>query len=120
MKALSNMFWRRPIGASVGAAAVALLSIVMAGCSGAPPAKRMAAASKPVGVWPLAIKDPAANESGAQIWAENCMRCHELRSPRQYTPAQWSVIVQFMRLKAGLTGEQARKVLAFLKSASAH
>lgn len=95
---------------------------LMAGCSnngsGSKPAAKKTA--KTAAIWPLAIKDPAKNETGAQIWSENCMRCHQLRSPSQYTPAQWGVIVQYMRLKAGLTGEQARKVLAFLKSASAH
>lgn len=117
-----NTFRRRRMGKglTLGAATLLLAAMTMAGCAGAPPAKTAAVTAKPAGVWPLTIKDPAADESGAQIWAENCMRCHELRSPRQYTPAQWSVIVQYMRLKAGLTGEQARKVLAFLKSASAH
>jgi cytochrome c2 len=98
-------------------AAVGLL--LMAGCAANKSTKPAAAAAKPA-IWPLTLKDPAANESGAQIWAENCMRCHELRSPSQYTPAQWGVIVQYMRLKAGLTGVQAKKVLAFLQSASAH
>ena len=95
---------------------------LMAGCSNNGTASKPAAkkAAKPAVIWPLAIKDPAKNETGAQIWSENCMRCHQLRSPSQYSPAQWGVIVQYMRLKAGLTGEQARKVLAFLKSASAH
>ena len=98
-------------------AAVGLL--FMAGCAANKSTKSAAAAAKPA-VWPLTIKDPAANESGAQIWAENCMRCHQLRSPSQYTPAQWGIIMQYMRLRAGLTGTQEKKVLAFLQSASAH
>ncbi|MDA8377827.1 MAG: hypothetical protein M0Z50_12385 [Planctomycetia bacterium] len=93
--------------------------LVLAGCASNKTTKSAASASAPA-VWPLTIKDPAAHESGAQIWAENCMRCHELRSPSQYTPAQWGIIIQYMRLKAGLTGTQAKKVLAFLQSASAH
>ncbi|NNM88436.1 MAG: hypothetical protein HKL95_07940 [Phycisphaerae bacterium] len=104
--------------ASLATAGLALT----AGCSNNGHANKPAAkkAAKPAAIRPLAIKDPAKNETGAQIWSQNCMRCHQLRSPSQYTPAQWGVIVQYMRLKAGLTGEQARKVLAFLKSASAH
>ncbi len=104
----------------VGLAAAGLS--LMVGCSnngtGSKPTAKQGA--KPAAIWPLSVKDPAKNETGAQIWSENCLRCHQLRSPSQYTPAQWGVIVQYMRLKAGLTGEQARKVLAFLKSASSH
>jgi hypothetical protein len=60
----------------------------------------------------------AARESGAQLWAENCMRCHNLRSPETYSSAQWEVAVHHMRLRANLTGEEAQKITAFLKSAS--
>lgn len=103
--------------------AVGILAIAaagMAGCSGSSP-KPTTAAKKALPPHPLiTFTDPAKNQTGAQIWAENCMRCHQLRSPAQYNAAQWGVIVQYMRLKAGLTGEQARKVLAFLRSASSH
>jgi cytochrome c5 len=112
-------FMKYKITKSIAITATAAGLLLLAGCASNKPTKSAAATAKP-GVWPLSIKDPAANESGAQIWAENCMRCHELRSPSQYTPAQWGVIIQYMRLKAGLTGEQAKKVLAFLQSASAH
>ncbi len=104
---------------SLAITAVAVGFLFIAGCAANKSTKTAAATSKPA-VWPLTLKDPATTESGAQIWAENCMRCHELRSPSQYTPAQWGIIVQYMRLKAGLTGTQAKKVLAFLQSASAH
>ncbi len=112
-------FMKYKITKSIALAGAATGLLLLAGCASNKSTKSAAAAAKPA-VWPLTIKDPAANESGAQIWAENCMRCHELRSPSQYTPAQWGVIIQYMRLKAGLTGTQAKKVLAFLQSASAH
>jgi mono/diheme cytochrome c family protein len=60
----------------------------------------------------------AATESGAQLWAQTCARCHNLRSPETYSPAQWEVAVHHMRLRANLTGEEAAKIVAFLKSAS--
>lgn len=105
-------------GAAISLAVVAAVSL--AGCSGSS-SKQSTAAKKPLPSHPMfTFKDPAASETGAQIWSENCMRCHQLRSPAQYNAAQWGVIVQYMRLKAGLTGEQAKKVLAFLQSASSH
>ena len=112
-------FMKYKITKSMTFAAAVTGLMLLGGCASNKSAKPAAAGAKPA-VWPLSIKDPAANESGAQIWAENCMRCHQLRSPSQYTPAQWGIIVQYMRLRAGLTGTQAKKVLAFLQSASAH
>jgi cytochrome c1 len=60
----------------------------------------------------------AAEKSGAQLWTDNCMRCHNLRGPETYSAAQWEVTVHHMRLRANLTGQEARKITEFLKSAS--
>ena len=60
----------------------------------------------------------AAEASGAELWTSNCMRCHNLRGPETYSATQWEVAVHHMRLRANLTGEEARKVTEFLKSAS--
>ena len=60
----------------------------------------------------------AAEKSGAQLWAENCVRCHNIRSPSNYSPAQWEVVMMHMRVRANLTPEEHKKILAFLKSGS--
>lgn len=57
-------------------------------------------------------------KSGAQMWAENCNRCHNVRAPQSYSPAQWDVAMLHMRVRANLTGEEARKILEFLKSSA--
>jgi mono/diheme cytochrome c family protein len=57
-------------------------------------------------------------KSGAQMWAENCNRCHNVRSPQSYSPAQWEVAMLHMRVRANLTGEETRKILEFLKSSA--
>jgi hypothetical protein len=60
---------------------------------------------------------PSASEkSGAQLWAENCIRCHNIRSPSNYSPAQWEVVMMHMRVRANLTPEEHKKILEFLKS----
>ena len=62
---------------------------------------------------------PSATEkSGAQLWAENCIRCHNIRSPSNYSPAQWEVVMMHMRIRANLTPEEHKKILQFLKSGS--
>ena len=58
----------------------------------------------------------AAEKSGAQLWAENCVRCHNIRSPSNYSPAQWEVVMTHMRVRANLTPEEHKKILEFLKS----
>ncbi len=48
---------------------------------------------------------PSSTEkSGAQLWAENCIRCHNIRSPGSLSP--------------NLTPEEHKKILEFLKSGS--
>ena len=57
-------------------------------------------------------------KSGAQLWAEQCQRCHNVRSPSSYSPAQWEVAMLHMRVRANLTPEQHTKILEFLKAGS--
>jgi hypothetical protein len=57
-------------------------------------------------------------KSGAQLWAENCIRCHNIRSPGSLSPAQWEVAMMHMRVRANLTPEEHKKILEFLKSGS--
>jgi hypothetical protein len=57
-----------------------------------------------------------AGKSGAELWADNCVRCHNIRSPSNYSPAQWEVIMMHMRVRANLTPEEHKKILEFLKS----
>jgi mono/diheme cytochrome c family protein len=55
-------------------------------------------------------------KSGAELWANNCVRCHNIRSPSNYSPAQWEVIMMHMRVRANLTPEEHKKILEFLKT----
>ena len=57
-------------------------------------------------------------KSGAELWAQNCVRCHNIRSPSSYSPAQWGVVMMHMRVRANLTPEEHKKILEFLKSGS--
>jgi mono/diheme cytochrome c family protein len=59
----------------------------------------------------------AAASAGPQLWAENCGRCHYIRSPNSQSDAQWEVVAMHMRLRANLTAHEYREILAFLKSA---
>ena len=59
-----------------------------------------------------------ASKSGAQLWAENCNRCHNAPDPRTYSDAQWDAAMEHMRTKALLTDVEVKKVLYFLKTSN--
>jgi len=56
--------------------------------------------------------------SGSRLWGETCARCHNSRPPNSFTDDEWDVIAHHMRVRANLTGEQHRAILAFLKQGS--
>src|SRR5438067_6303099 len=74
------------------------------------------AANKQSGEVSAGTTPSAAEKSGAQLWAENCVRCHNIRSPSNYSPAQWEVVMMHMRVRANLTPQAHKKILEFLKS----
>jgi len=55
---------------------------------------------------------------GVQRWAENCARCHNMRDTKEFRDDQWKVIVTHMRVRAGLTGQDARDILEFLQKSN--
>lgn len=55
---------------------------------------------------------------GAQQWANNCSRCHNMRDPKEFRDDLWAPVVLHMRVRAGLTGQQARDITAFLQSSN--
>ncbi len=55
---------------------------------------------------------------GAMQWADNCGRCHNVRDPKELRDDQWISTVYHMRIRAGLTGQQVRDILAFLQESN--
>jgi cytochrome c5 len=58
----------------------------------------------------------SAAPSGAQLWADNCSRCHNIRPPQSYNDAQWEAVGMHMRLRANLTGTEQREITRFLQA----
>jgi len=92
------------------------LTIALAACA---TAGKSAATDTATGKSEVVTRNSGAGtgKSGAQLWAENCNRCHNVRSPQSYSPTQWEVALLHMRVRANLTPEEHTKILAFLKSA---
>ena len=58
-------------------------------------------------------------KSGAQIWGENCLRCHNAPDPADYSDQEWEAVGTHMKLRANsLTEPEINKVVEFLKSAN--
>lgn len=55
---------------------------------------------------------------GVKAWTENCMRCHNARDPREYSDDLWKPVITHMRIRAGLTGQQARDILAYFRQSN--
>jgi nitrate/TMAO reductase-like tetraheme cytochrome c subunit len=53
--------------------------------------------------------------SGAELWTLNCNRCHMVRSPGEFTAAQWQTILMHMRVRANIPAAQAREIQKFLE-----
>lgn len=57
--------------------------------------------------------------TGAKEWANRCGCCHNLRSPSEFDAKNWQTIMLHMRIQAGITGQKARNIYAFLSGQSA-
>lgn len=63
-------------------------------------------------------KQLASAKTGAQLWGENCLRCHNTPSPETFSDTQWDAAVLHMRVRAYLTQDEALKIADFLKTAN--
>ncbi len=56
------------------------------------------------------------DRGAAQLWSENCLRCHYSPSPNSFTDDGWDVVSMHMRVRGNLTEEESEIILDFLKS----
>jgi len=94
-----------------GVIGLAVLALLLAGCQ----VTHVAQPHQPAGA---TVGSASTGKGGAQLWGENCVRCHNIRSPSSYNDAEWDVAMHHMRIRANLTAEEHRKVMEFLKSAN--
>lgn len=64
------------------------------------------------------VASKITDRGGAQLWTENCQRCHYTPPTTLYTNDQWEVIGTHMQLRAMLTDNEAKKVIEFIQSAN--
>jgi cytochrome c553 len=59
-----------------------------------------------------------AAKSGAQLWGENCSRCHNTPSPNTFSAQQWKTIGMHMQSRALLTNKERDKIVEFLQQSN--
>ena len=64
-----------------------------------------------------AKEEPDINR-GAKAWANTCSRCHNMRQPSEFTDDVWEPTINHMRVRAGIPGDMARDIRAFLQSSN--
>ena len=89
---------------SVGLAA---LMIVALGCAGTDAAKGGAAAKA----------EPVVAKGRAQLWSENCQRCHNARPASWYSEREWEVAMHHMLVRGYLTRHEYDSVMEFFRAA---
>ena len=60
----------------------------------------------------------SVSPSGTELWSQHCSRCHNIRSPSEFSDSEWDAVMLHMRIRADLTGGEARSILAFLKASN--
>lgn len=86
------------------------------GCASNNPTTPGASDASATDVPKFALFGPPPKKSGVELWSDNCARCHNMRPPNEFSAAQWETIVHHMRLRANLTGEEAREITQFLQA----
>lgn len=62
------------------------------------------------------VAEEADMGRGARLYSDNCARCHNLRAPSEHDDRDWPTVITHMRIVAGIPGDQARAILAFLQA----
>ncbi len=59
-----------------------------------------------------------ATITGAQLWGENCVRCHNAPPSTDFSDREWEAVGTHMRLTGHLSKEERDKIVEFLKSSN--
>ena len=53
----------------------------------------------------------------AQLWQQNCVRCHNARPATWYSEREWEVAMHHMHVRGYLTGKETRAITEFFRAA---
>ena len=95
-------------------------ALLLAGCgsgvSDPPPASVAPDAGPDAQVAASDMSGAPAAKGRAQLWAENCPRCHNARPATFYTLREWEVTMHHMRVRCALTAVEHKKIMEFFEA----
>lgn len=101
---------------AVGTAAmVMLIGLTILGCQGPKTTTRQDATPDSR---PQAQAETVLTKGRAQMWSENCMRCHNVRDPKSYSDTEWQVALHQMRVRGNLLAEEHKAILELLQASN--
>lgn len=112
---------RNGLGAS-GALGAGWLRIVAAalllpsGCARTSPSRMSAAGNSGKDDVQPAATVARAGKGRAQLWAENCMRCHNARPSSYYSEGEWVIAMHHMRVRGYLTAAETQAITEFFRA----
>jgi mono/diheme cytochrome c family protein len=89
-----------------GLVALLMIAAVIGMAAGAPATQKQANNKK------VAKPAAAAAKTGAQVFTQNCGRCHN--APEELSPREVRAVVRQMRVRANLSAEDEQLLLKFL------
>ena len=103
--------------ACLGIVWIGVCATIFIGCSNRQQFEQANSESMALGISSLQETDVDV-QNGAQLWADNCIRCHNYRAPASLNDRQWEIVMHHMRVRANLTANEHRLILQFLQSAN--
>ena len=69
-----------------------------------------------IDVAPIVIEAPLTAElaEGRTLFVNNCAKCHDLYSPKDFNAEQWKSIMLRMQKEAKISDEEREKIYAYL------
>lgn len=64
------------------------------------------------------VSESVSAKSGAQLWGENCVRCHNAPPASQFNDNEWVAIGTHMQLVSHLTSDETKKIIDFLAASN--
>lgn len=58
------------------------------------------------------------DKSGAELWGNNCIRCHQIPGGSEFSDQEWESIILHMRAIAKLTKKDAEAIKKFLQASN--
>jgi hypothetical protein len=60
----------------------------------------------------------AVEKSGAELWSEQCSRCHNMPDPTTYSDDKWETVSMHMKVRANISTKEIELIKQFLQSAN--